>query len=149
MIRLATLDDVETLVDIGILMVEEGRYSYLGHNRKKMTLFAEYYIRAPDNLLLVSEMKGRICGFYCGYITDFSFQNALRAGEELWYMLPECRGSRDGIGLIIGFIKWGKKQGAVEIDAGVSLGVNDKGVGKILLSLGFHQAGANYKMVLS
>jgi L-amino acid N-acyltransferase YncA len=146
MIRKAKESDLLSIVRLGKDMVMEGRYSHAGYDADKIYDFAKWYIESPDNLLLVSEINGRICGFFFGYISDFYFSHALMAGEELWYMDAGHRGRRDGVVMVKKFIDWARSKGAIEISAGISLGVDDSKAGKVLKALGFDQAGENYKM---
>ena len=146
MIREAKLKDIPSIVKLGKEMIHEGRYSHAGYDLSKMADFTQWYIESPDNLLLVSVIKGRISGFFFGYISEFYFSTKLMAGEELWYIAKENRGKRDGVIMIKKFINWAKSKGVIEISAGVSLGVDDEKAGRVLKGIGFEPAGQNYKV---
>ena len=148
MIREATENDIDSIVKLGQMTVDEGRYSHIGYKPEKVKKFVNWYLTSPNHLLLVSEIKGRICGFFFGFITDFYFSDVLMASEELWYMAPEHRGKRDGVVMIKKFIDWAKKKNVCELSAGVSLGVDNETAGKVLKAMGFVTSGSNYKMRL-
>lgn len=148
MIRPATTGDIAAIVRIGAQMVDEGRYSHAGYSASKAEAFARHYIGSDRNLLVVSEEAGILTGFFFGFIAPFYFSEATFASEELWYVLPEYRGGRDGLRMISAFVEWAKANGVIEISAGVSLGVNNERAGRALRAFGFSPSGECYKRIV-
>jgi len=148
MIRLAEEKDTQSIVELGKEMIEEGRYSYVTYSPEKVKEFVRRYINSPNKLLLVSEIKGRICGFFFGFIAPFNFSNDLFASEELWYMQKESRGKRDGVVMIKQFIEWSKRCKAVEVNLTITLCVANEIASKVAKGCGFVPEGEVHKMRL-
>ena len=148
MIREAVVEDIPYIIELGREMVEEGRYRHIIYSEERTEHFVQGYIESPNRLLLVSEIKGRICGFFFGFIERFNFSYDIFASEELWYMQKNSRGKRDGALMIKKFIEWGKMRGVAELQVTITLCVDNKKASKVVNAFGFVSEGEVHKMRL-
>jgi hypothetical protein len=112
MIRLATLEDVPRLVEMGLNF--RGTTSYeklLRENPSKMKELAEKLIQCQA--LLVSERDGSLVGMLGFFIYDHFISGEKVAGEVFWWQEPGKRG--DGLKLMKEFERIAKEAGAKQI----------------------------------
>lgn len=137
MIRYATLDDLDVLMDMAALMHEESpRYSKLSFSQDKMLELYVNLIKSQRGLVLVVEKGGMIVGGLAGFVTPHWFSDDLMAGEYGVFLMPEHRGGTTVVRLIKEFIRWAQEQGAKMIQIGVSTGVRTEETVELYKAIG-------------
>ncbi len=87
----------------------------------------ETVVEDPSYFFYVSEQEGEVVGYLSGAKSYTLFSSQPMAIEVGWFMLPEYRGSTDGLKLLNKFIEWGKEQGCEVISMGDLAAVQDLG----------------------
>jgi GNAT superfamily N-acetyltransferase len=93
MIRPATVEDVETIVDLGEIFHGQAGWAdiadYVGEDcAASLTAMVE----SPDAIVLVAEEGGEIVGMAGGVTYPLYFNRGHRSGQELfWWVRPGCR----------------------------------------------------------
>jgi len=83
-------------------------------------------------------------GVFAGKVTDYFFSKDLVAGDSLWYVVSEKRGSRIGLELLNLFEKWAKDQGVVDIRIGQTSKLDPSVFNGILKSRGYDCVGSYF-----
>jgi len=113
-IRDAVAEDVVDLVVLGKQFVKESNnQKLLGWSMKKVYDSLHNAIERDDLGVFVLCCGGETVGMLVCFIAPCFFSDALQAGELVWYVDPEHRGSRKSIEMLIVFEDWAKERGAV------------------------------------
>jgi GNAT superfamily N-acetyltransferase len=144
MIRPATAEDFNTLLELGRAMHAESWYRYLPFDDVKLhgvfeKLITDGYLRihvAPN---------GSIDGGMAGYIGEFWFCTEKIASDYALFVRPNHRGSFTAVRLIQDFIEWAKERGAQEVSLAQSTGVMVEQTSRLYLGMGFAYVGGIYK----
>lgn len=135
MIRYATLDDLDVLMDLAELMHQESpRYSRLSFNSDKV--LALYVNLINTGIVLVVEKDQQIVGGLAGFVAPHWFSDDLVASEFGVFLLPDHRGGTAVVRLIKEFIRWSKDKGAKMIQIGVSTGVRTEETAALYKAIG-------------
>jgi len=144
MIRVATLNDIDTIVEIGNVMHLESSYRDLPFDCDKVKCLMAGLING-HGIVFVAEKGGSIIGGFAGGIADFWFNNVSHAFDYGLFILPDHRGGSAAIRLLSAFEHWAKSMGAVWCDVGITTGVHAEKTGKMYEKLGYHQSGLLYR----
>lgn len=93
--------------------------------------------------LLVVEDDDKIVGMLAAVIKETWFGPESFASEELFYVIPEYRGTRAAFLLMKAYMSWAKEQGIKHIRAGVATG-GAPGAERLYEHFGMHRMGGNY-----
>jgi GNAT superfamily N-acetyltransferase len=126
MIRLATHDDVEKSVEIGIKFAQDSYYGTMPVDPQKMLSMADWAVEAPDWLYLVSEEDGEQVGFFSAYLDTSMFGPAVIAMQHLMYILPEHRHGMTAVRFLKEFEKWAREVGADNLYFATSAFVDER-----------------------
>lgn len=148
MIRPATVDDIETIVEIGKVMHGESSYSDLPFDCEKVHFLMAGLING-HGVVFVAEKGGNIIGGFAGGISEFWFCNSLHAFDYGLFILPEHRGGSAAIRLLSAFEHWAKAMGAVWCDIGITTGVHTEKTAGMYEKLGYHQSGVLFRKEVS
>lgn len=108
MLRIATSDDLELVVEMGLKFIETSPYKDIYSPDKLKDLVADYIAAKGENkIVLVYEDKGMILGM----IYPFAFGDVLQCMEVGWWVEPDYR--KEGIGdkLLEALEYWANKLG--------------------------------------
>lgn len=146
-IRQATVGDVEVICDALRNLKTESPY-FDGYPED-----AEYVHQTWPGLLntpgTIALMEQDCKGFILGFVGGNWYSPVIECNEALLYVFPEHRGGRTAIALIRGLEQEARPYGAVCINAGSSLGINDPGVGRLYERLGYTKRGHGYRKQLN
>lgn len=140
MIRVATHDDVPSLVELGRLLHDISSYSTLGYDEEKVARQVTSLIDGAG-AVFVSEREGEVVGFMVGGVTEHWFSGEKVAFDYSFFVHPDHRHGVTAVRLISAFERWAKKQGATQIRMGITTAVNVKGTTRLFKALGFEDAG--------
>lgn len=104
----------------------------------------EHDERANVNCWLVYSGDGKAIGYLAGTIKRnfYSYRNI--ATQEMWYVLPEYRGTHAALMLVKEFEEWARKHKCEQIYMGVEHNVADgmtQKITKLMERLGYHTRG--------
>ena len=141
-VRVATLDDIPALVEMGAAMrAESPRYRSQSFDPAKVTQIAHQLI--PTKGVGVAERDGKIIGMMAGVVVPTWFGHDLMATDLVLYVKPEHRKTtRAALLLIRAFEAWAEERGAVDIMPGVSTMVEVEGTVGLYEKLGYERYGA-------
>lgn len=142
MIRLATVDDVPRLVEMGrALTVESPRLSRMRYCRDKVARLLVAWIESDIGLVLVAESDGNVIGVAVAVIDSEWFSTDPVAQEMVLYVAPAHRGSHYAAALIDGMDAWAESRGALLLQAGSSTGIRPEQTIRLYEKRGFERAG--------
>ena len=148
-VRAATADDAEAILEMGARMHEEGAYAFLPFERDKVrALIAEYLGNPQECCLLVADEDGVLVGMVAGFLSDYFFCNETIASDNLLYVDREHRGRPAAARLLRSFRKWAVARGARELCLGISTSVETERTGEFYRRMGLTRIGAIYKQRL-
>lgn len=146
-----TQADVPATIELCRSMHAESAYAFVAFDNQKVAGTINRYL--SDNSLyfawLASRGDGKKVGILAGYLGAYMFSTAKLAIDQIFFVLPEYRGSRAALLLQREFRAWAIGQGACELSIGVSTGVDVERTGRFLKRLGMTEMGANFKERLS
>jgi GNAT superfamily N-acetyltransferase len=109
MIRIASLDDIPRMVEMGERFRSETSYrDHIAQNAEQMAKLGRDLIAKGE--ILISEHDGRITGMLGYLLYDHFISGERIAGEVFWWVEPEARG--DGLRLMREAEKRAKAAGA-------------------------------------
>lgn len=130
-IRVATLDDVDNIVEMGRdLHRESPRYRMLSFNAAKVEGLARRLLTgtmttSPVGGVFVSERDGKITGMAAGYVTAHWFSDDRVMSDYTVYVRPDYRKTSFAFArLVLALEAWGCEQGARFSMIGVSTGID-------------------------
>jgi len=139
-------DDVDYVIDLGIEMHEESRYSRFKLDIYKCKILFYEIVDNPELYFgWVAEHDGKIQGFMAGYISEFYFGNEKIAQDLSLFVRKDRRGCMAAVNLIKKYEDWARKNGADEIQLGVSTGINEDRTSKLYEKFGFKASGTIFK----
>lgn len=113
MIRLATIADIDRIVELGSRSLVDGPYAGEKDNPEQTRKLAEKVILEIGRVLLWEE-NGVITGFLAFIIYDHYFTAEKMAQELVWYCIPESRAGGSGLKLMWAAERMAKELGAVK-----------------------------------
>ncbi|WP_346287573.1 GNAT family N-acetyltransferase [Zoogloea sp.] len=149
-IRLATLDDLETVYAICLRFHEESRFSRYPINPDKLRLTVTESIQAAKAscILLAETSGGGIAGMLAGFVTSPRFTDIRIAQDHGFYVLPEHRGSSAAMKLMIAFRRWAENRQAVELCINQNVDIDQARFNRFMHHLNFKCCGANFVLPL-
>jgi GNAT superfamily N-acetyltransferase len=92
MIKYATLDDMEDILELGIDSLLAGPYAgKVKFNREQSIALATKLITENGKVLLWEDSELGVCGILAFVVSPHFFTAELVAGEVMWYVKPEAR----------------------------------------------------------
>ena len=108
MLRLATKDDLELLVEMGRKFISSTGYAAYADETRMKELAEDFLTADPSQkIVLLYEDKGMLGGV----VTPFLFGTVKIATEVVWWVDPDHRKSEIGMKLLEAFEFWAKKVG--------------------------------------
>ena len=145
-VRHAEPGDVDEVLELARSAWSEGRYSRLSFDEAKARSHFYALSESADGCVLVAENEVGLVGFMAGLATEFFFAPQRRALEIVMFVEPEHRKSWAGIRLVNAFLAWAESRDVVEIEVGVSIGIEDEQAVKFYERLGFAK-GAHHQLL--
>lgn len=109
-LRLATLEDIPELLELGRELHSNGSISKIALSETKARAQLERFVIGDQNdyLALVSHKDGKIVGALAAYAFEPVFSDTRIACEVLWYLRPEDRKGRRGLDMMEAYEYWAK-----------------------------------------
>ncbi|ENV02410.1 MULTISPECIES: GNAT family N-acetyltransferase [Acinetobacter] len=147
-VRVATLDDIPTLVEFGkSFMSEAPNYRDREYIPEKA---AEHYKELLKNgVIFVVEHNEHVCGGFAGGIGKEWFNNQRIAFDYVMYVIPEFRKTKIAYMLVDAFINWCKLMKADRIQCGTTTGIESLGCIRLYKHFGFREYGTVLDMGLN
>jgi GNAT superfamily N-acetyltransferase len=147
MIREARYDDIDALLALAKEMhAESPRYSLLRFSADKVAGVFRRLIDSPDGLLMVAENSGEIVGGMAAMVTPHWFSDDLVSSDIGLFMLPRHRGGMTAVRLMRSYIEWAKFKGALQIQAGISTGVQVEEAAALYRRMGLKQFSIGFEV---
>lgn len=130
MIKIATIEDIETILKMGEQFVSEINYGHIT-NAEKYRRVAEEVLQADkkEKIVLLCDDVGILAGL----VTPMIFSDTLVATELMWWVHPDHRAKDVGSQLLKTFEYWASQVGAKF----VSMTSVDERVGKFYEANGY------------
>ena len=150
MIRIteATIDDIETLVNLGEEMHKESRFKTFSYSPEKVYSLIQWLINDPDGILLVAKDDDKIIGGFIGGVSETYYGFDKYSFDCAIFVLPDRRKSKAGYLLIKEYIKQAKSRNVKEIRIGTTTNIDPYAFDSFIKKMGFECVGYNYKMGL-
>lgn len=147
-VRVATLDDIPTLVEFGkSFMSEAPNY----RDREYIPEKAEEHYKEllKNGVIFVVEHNEHVCGGFAGGIGKEWFNNQRIAFDYVMYVIPEFRKTKIAYMLVDAFINWCKLMKADRIQCGTTTGIESLGCIRLYKHFGFREYGTVLDMGLN
>jgi len=147
MIRKATKDDINSIVELGIMVWSETRYAEYDLDIDKVWAFVDSMIGYEDGIVLVAENSdGEIIGGIVAELFTQWFGNSRAAQDLAIFIKQEHRGSPTIIKLINKYKETAQELGAKDIMIGISSGLKIDKAETLFKRLGFKQVGSLFSL---
>lgn len=146
MIRAATPNDLNALLELGCAMHAESAYHYLPFDQEKVRALLLSCMKG-FGCVFVAERDGEIIGGFFGIITEHYFCDVKMACDLALFVRPDRRGALAAVQLIEAYIDFALKQGVDprNIQIGISTGVDIDRTAKLYERMGFERTGGIFK----
>lgn len=142
MIRIATLDDVPALLELGARMhAESPRYRRLQFSAPKVERTLTMMIGSDDAIVLVAMRDDQLIGCGLAFLEEEWFSDDRIAQELAVFVERPWRGGLTAAKLITGLRAWGAATDARLLQAGTTTGVNSEMTASLYEKIGFTRAG--------
>lgn len=142
MLREATIEDLDRLIEVGRAMHEESpRFRELTFDPERLARTLQMAIESPDAFTWVDERGGEVAGGLFAILTPHWFSPDLTSCDLGLFMLPEHRGTLAPARLLNAYATWARSRGAKHILFGVMTGVHVEETVRLCERLGWRRAG--------
>jgi GNAT superfamily N-acetyltransferase len=137
-IREMTQGDLHYAVQLAADMHQESWFRDFDFDAAKALSIWDRKVSQPDRwCLLVAEDDNKIVGIFAGITFEHFFGNQTASCDLILYVDPAHRGGSAAPRLIKAYEEWARSVGVVEIQIGVSTGVNTERTARLFEKLGF------------
>ncbi|WP_338845114.1 GNAT family N-acetyltransferase [Massilia sp. W12] len=150
-IRYATAADVKPLAEMGRQVHAQTRFSnftYQPEKVEKALLQILQYNQGQYGFFVAERKDGSVAGGLVGVIETHIFSDQPVATLVLYEVQSAARMSGVGYRLLLAFRKWAESKQAVELNVGISSGVELQKMDRFLKKLGFRITGGNYSLTI-
>lgn len=147
-VRPATAADIDRLVDLGEKLHAESRLPFPPLSRKKTRENLEILLGSGAVFSAVAERDGKIVGALNGFMSSYFFAEPPIAIQEIFYVVPEARGSMAAYRLIRAFEDWAKERGAWEIQIHQRTNINAEHAERFFERIGYEHMGGTFRKVM-
>lgn len=146
-VRLATIDDIPEMIELGARMHAESVYSAFDYDREKLFDLGKNCVENPDRCFagVCEDAHGQLLGMHVGFISEYYFGRDLIATDLLLFVDPCKRGSLAAALLVKAFEEWAFARGAMEVCPGSSTMVAPERTAKLYERLGYTVVGNLFK----
>jgi len=132
------------VLDLGQKAHEESAHSHLALDAVFLLENAECYTHLENHAFWLAWDGDEAVGVFAGNANPYFFSRDLVAGDSLWYVVPEKRGSGVGLQLLGLFEQWAKELGVVDIRIGQTSKLDPRVFNGILNSRGYDCVGSYF-----
>lgn len=142
LVRAATLEDLDTLVDWGKRLTNESpRFKKQGFDEKRARNVFAYLIDKHGSIMIVMDEYQNPVGTLIGALDTDWRTGQMLAFEQGIYVLPEYRNTGAASALVKSFEVWATVHGADRIQIGTMTGIHAERTVSLYESLGFELVG--------
>ena len=143
------VQDFRTEVAKAVLELGKKAHGESAHRHLKLDLGylldnAEKYTHADGHAFCFSWEGNEAIGVFAAKTHPYFFSRDLVAGDSLWYVIPEKRGSRVGLQLLGLFEDWAQEHGVVDIRIGQTSKLAPEVFNGILSKRGYDNVGSYF-----
>ena len=135
---------VRAVLQLGKKAHSESAHRHLALDLGHLLDNAERYTHLKDHAFWLAWEDGEAVGVFAGKANPYFFSLDLVAGDSLWYVVPEKRGSRVGLQLLGLFEQWAEDLGVVDIRIGQTSKLEPRVFNGILSGRGYDCVGAYF-----
>lgn len=143
-IRAARVEDIDTIVEMGVAMVAESRYRGVSYAPEKVAKAMEAVIAGNGGAGFVAEVDGQIVGGAFAFLTAPWFSRVPIACDLAVFVAPEHRRNGVAAQLVQALLWWAKQIGVHHVDLAISTGVEAEATGRLYEKLGGTFVGGIY-----
>lgn len=144
-IRDATVDDLDTLIDLGSKMHEESLEPYPPIERDHALQYVEMAVAHPGVFLLALAEKDNPVGMITAVAGAYCFSSRLRTASDLLFVLPEHRGGKAAMKLVARYNEWADSLGVWSSTLSVATGISPSRTGRFFEHMGFDPMERTYR----
>jgi GNAT superfamily N-acetyltransferase len=150
-IRTFDSNDIDSIVELGHVMHQEGAYHWLPYDRDKLRKLAQNLLETGKGQVWIAELPDRKkIGMYAAYKTQYFFCQETQVIDLLMYVHPDHRNNGFlPIRLIKKATEWAKQQGAREFCPASSVSLSSDRVEKLYNFMKFDTVGHLFKKRIS
>ena len=131
-IRIATPDDIDSIVALGLEALHNDPYVGLEISRVKVHVVATECVSSSNNFAYVAEKDGIVVGAVCAVVHPMLFYGKSQASVVQFY----CMEPGEGIKLIRKLMKWVEGRPVIKMVCFTLESNSDPRIGKLLNTLG-------------
>lgn len=147
MIRPATHDDIEGLIELGRAMAAESpQFSRMPYSPSKVRAMLASLIDSPRGFVRVAVDGDQIAGGMIGACAEHWACDGLAAFDLALYVQATRRGGIHAARLLRAFSDWSREIGAHIVTAGISTGTNPEQADRLYHGLGFKRLGSVFDL---
>lgn len=144
MIRRATLDDRDRIVEMGQRFAAETKYGGLiAVNPERLTVTVGGLLESPDAAVFVSGSDA-LTGMIVMSAYEHPFSGERMAFEFVWWIEPEARGTGDGVRLLHAAEQWARDEGIGKMQ----MVAPDPRIGEFYARMGYSPIETSYQRSL-
>lgn len=136
-VRKAELSDIPMLMSLGQQMIQESPvFKQLTPDLDKQKLVLEKAVISAQVCVYILE---DLTGFFIGHLESYPWFKETYACEDVFFVLPEYRGTTRAVRLLKAFESWCTTQKITHIKIGISTNVELERTKKFYRGMGFYQ----------
>lgn len=142
MLRLATLDDIPRMIELGRAMhAESAAFSAMSFDADRLASTARVAVESPHGFAAVVERDGVVIGGLLAMATPHYFSRDLVACDLALFIDSQRRGGMAAARLIGAYADWARSVGAAKTLLAIMAGINSDVLEALCLRLGGRRAG--------
>ena len=135
---------IHAVIELGKMAHAESAHSHLELDLDYLVYNAEQYTHEDNHAFWMAWEGDRPVGVFAGIAHPYFFSRDLVAGDSLWYVIPEKRGSRVGLQLLGLFESWAEDLGVTDIRIGQTSKLEPEVFNGILSKRGYDNVGSYF-----
>lgn len=140
--RPAVAGDLPHILALCAEMHAESVYRTVPLSGNKLASFVQAAMQDDEQCVFVATKAGRPVGVMIGRINAYFFSNEKAAYETILFVQKSCRGGRYARALMLTYLDWARRNGAVKFWPGISTGIDFDTTTRFYQHFGFEKVGA-------
>ncbi|MEY4427090.1 MAG: hypothetical protein RL535_1388 [Pseudomonadota bacterium] len=150
-IKLATLEDMQAILELGLAMHKESRFAVYPMSSDKIQQTILDIVSEPkaNCILLAEHDSAGLVGMLAGCVTSLFFTDVLIAQDRWFYVAKEHRGSPAALKLLVTFRRWAENRQARELNINMSVDIDQVRFNQFMTHMDFKSCGSNFVLPLA
>jgi hypothetical protein len=150
-IRLATAQDTDAMMQLGLQMHQESRFAKYPMAHEKVRETIQQIVSEPkaNCILLAEHDRAGLVGMLAGCVTSLFFTDVLIAQDRWFYVAKEHRGSPAALKLLVAFRRWAENRQARELNINMSVDIDQAKFNQFMTHMDFKSCGSNFVLPLA